>query len=198
MHHDDIERLGELGGVHLAVAEPDLAHFVGPVALAAGERAVELAVGGVELLRGADDLPAAIEAEVLKEGDGGVEEVGDAGAEGGDAEMENAQPFEGAGEGAEVLDGVVADDRFVVVQRLGHEGQRPVHTVFLPPCWRRTASLQRLWSCRYALARWRGESGRGWAPGTVADHGAVAADPTLRIHLRQSVVMVAAGMVAEG
>ncbi|MHB8375367.1 MAG: hypothetical protein ACYDEB_00200 [Dehalococcoidia bacterium] len=69
----------------------------------------------------------AVEAEVGEERDGGVQQLRRAGAEAGHAEVEDAQALDGAGEGAELVDGAGTCRLRQVGDRALAEGEGAVH-----------------------------------------------------------------------
>jgi hypothetical protein len=72
-----------------------------------------------ELVGAADDLPVGLQAEVIQERDQGRKDLGDATAESGGVEMQDARAAQRLREALDLLDGGVADDGAIVDQRLG-------------------------------------------------------------------------------
>ena len=95
-----------------------------------------------------DDLPVGVEAEVVHEAHVADEELGDAPAERGGVEVQDASAGEGARRCAKLLDGGLADDLQVILKRPRWDGYGWKHALPLVP------------SPRLPRAR-RGEAPRG-------------------------------------
>ena len=100
----DVPAAGELARVHLVVAPPGVPLLVGEVLGRALQRVVHELRRVEELLAPVDDLPLALEPDVLHERDERVEDLGDAAAERGRRDVHDARALQRLGELADLLD----------------------------------------------------------------------------------------------
>jgi hypothetical protein len=107
--HHHVEVLSKEVGVHGVVALPEISHLSSPGDVTAAQGHVHGPVDRGELLAGAHHLPLAVQAQVCHQGDGGVQQLGDAGAESGDAEVEDAKAAQWPGQTVKLGELFLAD-----------------------------------------------------------------------------------------
>ncbi len=80
-----------------------------------------------ELIGAADDLPVGPEADVVHERDQRGEDLGDAAAERGGVDVQDARALEPIGEAQDLLRALIADDAAVGLDGLGRRGNGSEH-----------------------------------------------------------------------